>query len=640
MTREELQNYLNGEDFTGTDWHKAWINESNVFLGLTGGGVGNASVAAVASAGETSGKLGYDDWLSSYGTDTDKMYNEGAAALNYELQTWAAGYGARAEQLFQMGLSNSGVSDIYGANAYSAYVSAMNDLYLAKIQKDEENRLNYKAYSDEYEAAQAAKTEASNNRISAAFTTYMSSYTPATAEAIRTSLIAQGLSESEAASALAQLETYYNNLPEDQRTDVVAKNAKINEAFIWMSEQYNAGVDLDTLEAQAAAVYGVEVAEAARENFASFATNTGTSQRVLDAYNSIISSESGYDSSMKENLSNLYANNGWTQEEIDELIEMLERTEKIEKESAANATVSEVGNVVVGTESVATLQAKLADAARIYGVDSKEYKDIQGAVSSKIRETIEWALEVNPDGTPKRLTDTLVAEVLGLDSSAWSEENEKNQLSAIENALMEKARSLESTGGLKHDDFVDLVQKQVTSEISKFKEDEDKDIKASGLRNVGGVVQVLLEYKNKGNLTEEDYNNMISNIINQMNLNIDINRNKLTWEGINDTADATIQYGAGTLVDDGTSEKLYKAFPDVPKGDYKNPWSDKSKIVLYKGKLYKYDSYDGITGWFNVTPDTIGVIGDWVWNTKDQKNGVYEIVLALLAKKTTIEGGR
>jgi hypothetical protein len=629
MTRAELNKYLNGEDFTGTDWYKAWINESKVFLGLTGGSVGNASVAAVASAGETGGKLSYEDWLASYGTDTDKMFNEGAAALNYELQTWAAGYGARAEQLAQMGLSNSGVSDIYGANAYSAYVSAMNDLYLAKIQKDEENRLNFKKYSDEYDAAQAAKTEAANNRISAAFTTYMSSYTPATAEAIRTSLIAQGLSESEAASALAQLETYYNNLPEDQRTDVVAKNAKINEAFIWMSEQYNAGVDLDTLEAQAAAVYGVEAAKAAREKFAPFATNTGTSQRVLDAYNSIISSESGYDSSMKANLRNLYANNGWSQKEIDELIEMLEETVKIEKESAADATVSEVGNVVVGTESVATLQAKLTDAARVYGVDSKEYKNIQGAVSSKIRETIEWAFKVNPDGTPKRLTDPLVAEVLGLDSSSWSEENEKNQLSAIEGAIMEKAKDMRTADELTAEDYNAVVSNWLDSEIRYAKVIEDSYARATGLKDAGAIVENLMQWKNKGAMTEDEYKEHIDAIIKGFEFKLD--ENTISWKGNNDNADACIDASGGTIVYDSN------VLEGIKQGVKLN-----ENLYFTNGKYYKYkETASGrghvVFNWYEVDPKSIVITGDGVINTEAQRIGISDILVALLQKK---QGGK
>ena len=588
----------------------------------------NVNDTVLGSAG--GGKLSFEDWLASYGTDTDKMFNEGAAALNYELQTWAAGYGARAEQLAQMGLSNSGVSDIYGANAYSAYVREMNNLYLAKIEKDEENRRNYQIYSDEYEAAQAKKTEAANNRISAAFTTYMNTYTPATAEAIRTSLIAQGLSEDEAASALAQLDTYYNNLPEDQRADVAAFNANVQKALDLMNDQYNAGVyDLDTLEKQVAQMYDPEIAKAAREKFSSFATNTGTSQRVLDAYNSIISSESGYNSSMKENLENLYENNGWSQEEIDKLIEMLEGTVKIEKESAADATVSEVGNVVVGTESVATLQAKLTDAARVYGVDSKEYKNIQGAVSSKIRETIEWAFKVNPDGTPKRLTDPLVAEVLGLDSSSWSEENEKNQLSAIEGAIMEKAKDMRTADELTAEDYNAVVSNWLDSEIRYAKVIEDSYARATGLQDAGAIVENLMQWKNKGAMTEDEYKEHIDAIIKGFEFKLD--ENTISWKGNNDNADACIDASGGTIVYDSN------VLEGIKQGVKLN-----ENLYFTNGKYYKYkETASGrghvVFNWYEVDPKSIVITGDGVINTEAQRIGISDILVALLQKK---QGGK
>lgn len=208
-------------------------------------------------------KLSFEEWQSAYSVNPAEEYKYAQAQLDYEFKTWMSDYGARAEQLYQMGLSNSGVSDVFGANAYSAYIQSSMELKREQIKLEQDNKKNYQAYLDELETA-------ANTRISSAFTSYMSAYTPENAQMIYNGLIGQGMSAEEAAKTIRRLDEYYNKTPEDSRPDAVAANAKVDEAVTWLNSNYAYGMTDDELSKMLTSTYGAEVAQAALAKFAPF----------------------------------------------------------------------------------------------------------------------------------------------------------------------------------------------------------------------------------------------------------------------------------------------------------------------------------------------------------------------------------
>lgn len=92
------------------------------------------------------GVLEESDWYASYGLDPERDYQNTVNTLNYEYQTSMATYGQNAENLYQMGLQNSGVSDIFQSNAFSTYLANMNAAAAAKIAAKKQNKALYNAY--------------------------------------------------------------------------------------------------------------------------------------------------------------------------------------------------------------------------------------------------------------------------------------------------------------------------------------------------------------------------------------------------------------------------------------------------------------------------------------------------------------
>ena len=183
--------------------------------------------------------LGFEEWQSAYAVDPSIEYKNAQAQLDYEFQTWMSTYGARAEELYQMGLSNSGVSDIYGATAYTAYIQASMDLKRAEIQMKKQNAQEYQKYVDGIKATQKAEQDAADMKISTGASAYLSTYTPEKSKQIYNALIAQGYSESEAAEIIRKLDSYYYATPEEDRPDIIESNQKVADGYDLYVDTYN-----------------------------------------------------------------------------------------------------------------------------------------------------------------------------------------------------------------------------------------------------------------------------------------------------------------------------------------------------------------------------------------------------------------
>ena len=85
-------------------------------------------------------------YYAKYDLDPDRDYQNTVNTLNYDYQTSMATYGEQAEKLYQMGLQNSGVSDIFQANAFSSYLGNMNQAAANRITARKRNKAAFNDY--------------------------------------------------------------------------------------------------------------------------------------------------------------------------------------------------------------------------------------------------------------------------------------------------------------------------------------------------------------------------------------------------------------------------------------------------------------------------------------------------------------
>lgn len=85
-------------------------------------------------------------YYAKYDLDPDRDYQNTVNTLNYDYQTSMATYGEQAEKMYQMGLQNSGVSDIFQANAFSSYLGNMNQAAADRITARKRNKAAFNDY--------------------------------------------------------------------------------------------------------------------------------------------------------------------------------------------------------------------------------------------------------------------------------------------------------------------------------------------------------------------------------------------------------------------------------------------------------------------------------------------------------------
>lgn len=148
-----------------------------------------------------------EEWMTEGGYDPDNDYINAKNQLEYDYMQSSANYGSTAEQLAQMGLTGSGVSDVFQLGAYQSYIQGQNDLYKAWVKQKNELRQQYKQYTDTYEAN--AKADTAN-----AYNFGLNMYNGANADEVRRQLTAQGYDASIVDTAVANLEALdKNSLP-------------------------------------------------------------------------------------------------------------------------------------------------------------------------------------------------------------------------------------------------------------------------------------------------------------------------------------------------------------------------------------------------------------------------------------------
>lgn len=95
----------------------------------------------------------YSKWLAKYGTDTEAARAEAYKNRQAEFDRNRSTYGRNAENLAQLGLTNSGYSDYLDGVGYAAYIAGLSDADSQKAMQDAEYARQYAQYLTEKEAA-------------------------------------------------------------------------------------------------------------------------------------------------------------------------------------------------------------------------------------------------------------------------------------------------------------------------------------------------------------------------------------------------------------------------------------------------------------------------------------------------------
>ena len=633
-------------------------------------GIANDQVNAGESA------MDFETWQSAYSVDPVVEYQNAQAQLDYEFKTWMSDYGARAEQLYQMGLSNSGVSDIYGANAYTAYVQASMDLKRAQIQQQKENRQMYQKYVDEYEAAKAAKTEAANLKMSSAFNTYSASYHPGLEASVRASLAATGMSLSEINTVIGNLNAYYYALPEDQRPDVVAGNATVDAAFSWLNTNYTSGMTDEELSAMLGATYSADVVQKALEKFAPFkavidrlagdeaaknafsamlemvsagdtdveslkakAKGLGYSEdaiakaaenilpfvksvgetvnpQIVEVYTSLLST---YTKEQESNIRALYKNLGWSDQDVDELINMLNNSIDVNSQTIVDETVGTLEATAEVTPETIVMSTLVNDLKGYKTqlaagkITQEQYDQYASSFSNSAVKAYEWAVK-----SVDNMADAYA--MFGFDEAEWSEMDDAQR----ESAIMEEMAKYRTEGLLSAEKYNSVVKSWADSEI-KIAIDTDKENgQATGLRAFGAIASMLLDWKNSGSLTENEYLEQIENIISTSGLFVD---DKIRWSTV-PNADAHIRMNGMDSVGYIRDEDLISVLD-------KNEPKSGGSYVAYNDKLYvkRFNKYAGRYVWQPLDIDHYTLPGTGAAFSKKEREGIHELLKILYGVK-------
>lgn len=305
------------------------------------------------------GKLTFDEWKATYGADTETDFQNAKAQLEYEMATWAANYGANAEKLYQMGLSNSGVSDIFGANAYAAYVGAMNQLYLEKIRLDRENIDLYEKYSNKYEADLASKTETRNKNITNAYTYGLGIYDGSNLDAVKTMMLNAGYEADVVDEAVARLAAVDPSMIPTLREQQATSDTKVSTAYNGYKGSYHPGMK-GTIEAdlkaqnfsaeeiarvigQLDAFYNSLPEDQRPDVIAKANADASFETRVVSGYSSVLSN-GNYNGENGDDVKTQLMNIGYSEEEAAEIVA---RLDKLDKSLFKNQNVMDAYNLLI-----------------------------------------------------------------------------------------------------------------------------------------------------------------------------------------------------------------------------------------------------------------------------------------------------
>lgn len=410
--------------------------------------VTNASTTLPTSNG---GKLSYEQWMKDNNYDPETNYKQAKADLEYQYQTYLSNYGARAEELYQMGLAGSGISDIYGANAYSAYLAAANDLALAKIAQENEYRRLYKNYSTEYDAAEQLKAETEQSEIGTIASNLVSqfNYNPDKAQSFR---------------------DYYKDVEgkSDEWIDSVIESA---DALYNLNQST---VDKSAIKSQIDAML-------ANNNIS------------YDGSTSVKSAISSYLSD--NNLSQYY----------DELIStydaQLEESKNAAAEDAINQEIADLNaaaDIIPESVTFTNLVNNLTKYQLLHNqgsVSDEQYNKYAEAINNSATAAIQWALsddQRNYDNLNKAYN------IAGYTEEEWSTLSESEKGAAI----MEAAGELYVNGVMSEDGYNTIYDEWFNQEVDL----------SENINDLADIVTTLQEYKDSRYISQEIYDESLKSL--------------------------------------------------------------------------------------------------------------------------------
>ena len=345
-------------------------------------------------------KLEFDAWKAQYGVDTDKNFQDSVSRLDYEMKTWAANYGANAERLARMGLSNSGMVDIYGTGVVQAYLQSMNDLYLAKAEGDRQNAEAYKKYSDEYEADLAARTATKNNNILAAYNYGLGLYNGSNLNEVTTMIRNAGYDEDVITEAVTRLGAVDASMLPALQTQLAQEQTDVNAMIEQLlSNGYTADMEQSATDFLKA-TYGWSDEKIAKviqgaNGLLGMTPKADNLTAGIQAVNEMLAkNNAAYDGSEAQKTSIRQALRGTEYEAMTEqIIAQLDADLGEVKGAAALDEIAEIEAVDVDTLTMGDIEAELTDAATKYGVDSEEYKNILKSWGGKTGQMFERAFD-------------------------------------------------------------------------------------------------------------------------------------------------------------------------------------------------------------------------------------------------------
>lgn len=580
-----------------------------------------------------SGKLDYDAWRAEYGIDTDAEFNAAKAQLEYEMATWRENYGANAERLAQMGLSNSGVVDIYGTGVIQAYAQSMNDLFLAKIDAENAQLDRYKAYSDEYENKKAQATEAKNTAINQAYAYGLGIYNGNNIDAVRTMIANAGYAPDEVEAAVARLQAVDRSMIPALQEQAAADKQNVQAAFNSLSANYKPeqadglrkiygegmGWSEESVNSLISMLNGYAETKSATEE----ASKPSEEQIINDAASrlllNVFTDEEGnviYSGSQtqKNHIRQLMALSEYKDlaPYVDQIIAQMDADYASRKSAAATDTASNIEKVDTKDITFDAIGQELDAAALQYGADSEEYKAVETAIGNKTYEAFNRAMN------DTKYFDAAY-NLVGVSAEDWAEMSDQDKMDKIIN----RAGEALDDGYITKEKFYSLITDAVTS----TGRDYDDIVKWSN------VHLKLNDYVEAGWLKDYEVQGLDYKLMN----GIKFEEVKLFYQNSaydNDEL-VDIKTSAGDIRVEATvqSKDIEKIFNTEGKSQTHSVISigKNSKIAAYNGFLYLLAT----NGTVYKVNKVYNLVGTSTSGSDDNKNAVYQMLFNYVTQKKT-----
>lgn len=509
------------EDPVATDTETGTVTDTDASTGANTGAVsgvtsdltGSTAQPILSVSGYKSNIGTYDEWMAKNGYDPDRDYDEKKAALEYDYKTSSATYGRRAEELSQMGLSNSGLSDIYQLGEFNSYLQQQRQIANERIAAK-------KKYKQEYNTLYQQNLDALKLDNANAYNLGLSLYDGENIDFVRQQLTQQGYDASvveQAVQSLAALDV--NTLPVVKKQNA-ARDAKIQNAVEnWLQTGYNSN-DADSVRA----LYD-------KQDWDKADIEKLISQ--LDAYSATTT-----DALVEEGLAAFYAANpdfvydgtAKAKEQIkqslgdkykdvyDKIFNKMDADRNALEEAPGKdfidgVTITEGQN---GEDDTVTVdESKVGGMQMTDGVinalkDMIKKDDENGSNEKKIQAKFDAEID-NVLSSDTKLED--LYNFVGYDQAAWDELSEEDQSDAVTNAVFKYY----SMGFVTNDKFKTYYQNTISDTFKESRQnnyadttDENNHYSLGFIRDVSNTAIYYMDMKANGYIDDNDYYNIMS----------------------------------------------------------------------------------------------------------------------------------